>query len=197
MAQIKLDDRDIQFLTQNYPSLIYDEKEVKICGEISFSLRFPDVDGILINDSFAIEISLLVRPGSILPSVRETQGRILKIAERKRMDYKDLHLNNKEGEMCLIIPMKEKERYPNGFDLKIYLENLKKHLYWISYYERYEKEPWKGQGHGEKGIVELYKENSMKYSSAIKEYFEANNGIKYTRQSFRKLMRHLIKSYHV
>ena len=132
MEQIKLDDEDIQFLTQCYPSLIYVEKEKIIYGEISFCLRFPDNDGILINDSYAIEISLLSRPGSILPSVRETQGRIFGIAERKRIDYHDLHLNNIEGEMCLIIPMKEKERYPNGFDLKIYLENLKQHLYWIS-----------------------------------------------------------------
>jgi hypothetical protein len=195
MEQIKLTAADIVFINQNYPSLTYEEQEAKIYGEISFCLRYPDNNGILIKDSYTIEITLLSRPGSILPSVRETQGRILRIAERKRIDYHDLHLNNIEGEMCLIIPMKEKERYPNGFDLKIYLENLKQHLYWISYYERYDKEPWKGQGHGDKGVVELYKENSMKYSSAIKEYFETKNSTTYTRQSFRKLMRLLIKHY--
>lgn len=197
MEQINIADQDVLFIKQSYPSLIYDEKQAKIFGEISFKLRYPDENGIQINDCYSIEISLFTRPDSILPIVKETQGRILKIAERKRIDYHDLHLNTKEGEMCLIIPMKEQERYPDGFNLKIFLEHLKQHLYWISFYERYDKEPWKGQGHGDKGAVELYKENPMKYSASVKAYFEKRTGLTYTRKTFRQMMRHLIKEYKI
>lgn len=195
MEQIKIDDQDIRFIYESCPSLVYDQKQAKIYGEICFNLLYPDSNGIQIQDSYSIEISLLSRPGSILPTVRETQGRILKIAERKEIDYHDLHLNTKEGEMCLIIPMKEKERYPDGFDIKIFIEHLRQHLYWISYYERYDKEPWKGQGHGDKGVVELYKENPIKYSASVKTYFENKNGTTYSWKTFRQMMSCLIKCY--
>jgi len=183
---------DIEFLETNYSSLTYNHEKNVIVGILSFDLKYEFVDEEPIVDEYQIEIDLNKVSNEGLPIVRETAGRIIKISEDKNMSIFDLHLNNRQGEMCIIIPPKVKERYPNGFDLKIFLENIEEHLYWISYFEKYDKKPWKDYGHTELGYLQLYLEDKEKYAEDVKKRFGCPN-----RKAFRKKIINLRKIYRI
>lgn len=189
MGIIRLTKAQIEFLDENYPTLSYDMKKNAIIGILPFDLQYGD-DGEKICDQYAIEIDLNNVYDSTLPKVRETKNRIFNIALAKKMDCVDLHLISFDGEMCIIIPPKIKARYPNGFDLQILLEHLQEHFYWISYYEKYNKPPWKGAGHGRLGYYELYLENREKYSEDLKKYCQCKS-----RSEFRRIINELRKIY--
>ena len=195
MEYFELTAEDINYLKNKYPYLIYDKDAHLLNGIIHFDLTYPSNDGIRIKGRFNIEILLVKKEGTILPIVKETRGKIAKIVRRKNLENADLHLNSDNGGMCIIIPPKEKERYPNGFDLKEYLNHIEEHLYWISYFDRYEKPPWKGQAHGEFGYVQLFKEDNKRYKKDVKEFFEKKYKKYMNRQQFNKTMRDLIKKY--
>ncbi len=189
MATVKLSENEIEYLQTNYPKLNYDEKSNLISGDLSFDLHYEHTNVPAIKDTYKIELDLGdVNEG--IPIIREINNRILGIANKKNLFFGDLHLNNKNGEMCIIIPPKIKERYPNGFDLTELLHHIEEHLYWISYFEKYDKKPWKESGHGEIGYLELYLEDKQKYASAVKAYFKT-----YSRQTLRKKIRELKKKY--
>jgi hypothetical protein len=192
MPNYNLSDNEIVFLAKNYDHLLYDQELNKISGTISFDVKYKHVSEPAIQDSYEISIDLNSIKGLGLPKIFETKGRILAIAANKGIPHHDLHLNNTDGEMCLIIEPKIKERYPDGFVLEKYLKHVEEHLYWISYYEKYDKKPWKEQGHGSIGYVELYLEDKEKYGEAVKAKF----GNK-PRNEFRKLMRDLRKKYKI
>lgn len=192
MQGYKLSESDVEFLTNEYSKLIYDSERNLIRGTISFDLKYEFAEEPAIQDSYDILIDLNSSKGFGLPKIYEIKGRILEIAIKKGLSHHDLHLNSVNGEMCLIIAPKIKERYPNGFELKKFLEHTEEHLYWISYFEKYNKKPWKDQGHFEKGYVELYIENKEKYGKDVKEFF----GNK-PRNEFRKLIRDLRKKYKI
>lgn len=151
MEQIIITDKDKAFLRNEYPLLMYNESKNTISGVLAFNCTYNKIP---IKEKYNIEFCLISKDESILPEVRETKGKIIKIAKRKKVEPTELHLNNTEGELCLIIPPKEKNRYPNGFDLKKFMRHIEEHLYWVSYYDRYDKPPWKGQAHGIKGYIE-------------------------------------------
>lgn len=171
MPTIKLTKNDTEYLSCNFPNLLYDNEENVITGIISFNLKYKFVDAEPITDEYQLEIDLNKISSYGLPRVRETGGKILNIAKCKKLFWGDLHLNSEDGEMCIILPPKAKEKYPNGFDLQIFLEHIQEHLYWVSYYEKYDKKPWKEYGHGDLGYLELYIENKERYSLNVREYF--------------------------
>lgn len=156
MVQIKLTEQEFSFLESEYPDLKLDKGENTISGVLALNCSFNNIP---IKAKYDIEFHLEINGNSTLPKVRETGGKILKMAKRKKLSPDDFHLNNKQGELCLIIPAKEKQRYPNGFNLKEYLMHVEEHLYWISYFDRYEEKPWKDQAHGYNGYIELYHED--------------------------------------
>ena len=90
--------------------------------------------------------------------------------------------------MICIIPPKEQIRYPNGFDLKEFMKHIQEHLYWISYFERYDKPPWKAQAHGEDGYIELYHEDKS-FRPAVKEVLEKKHKKKLRREEIRQIVR--------
>ena len=189
MPVLKLSKQDIDFLEENYSQLTYNHKENVIVGTLSFHLKYDSIEE-EIKDKYKIEIDLNQVSDLGLPIIRETNGRILSIAKSKNLFFGNLHINNKEGEMCIILPPKVKEKYPNGFDLEILLEHLQEHFYWISYFEKYNKKPWPDYGHNELGYYELYLENKQLYSNVFKEYFKCN-----TRPEFRRKIKELRKIY--
>jgi hypothetical protein len=168
MEQIIFSDRDKDFLQIEYPSLVYDDNLKTIKGIFIVNSIYKEIP---IKEKYCIEISLITKGESILPVVRETKGKIHRIAKRKMMKLEEIHLNNLEGEICLIIPPKEKKRYPNGFDLKEFLSHIEEHLYWISYYDRYERSPWKEQAHKIDGYIQLYNEDHS-YRPEVKKVLE-------------------------
>jgi len=180
MPVLKLNKQDIDFLEENYSQLTYNHKKNVIVGNLSFHLKYDSIEE-EIKDKYRIEIDLNRVSVLGLPIIKETDGRILKIAEEKKIPYWDLHINNKEGEMCIIVPPKIKEKYPDGFNLKVLLEHIEEFFYWISYFDKYDKKPWPDYGHHELGYYELYLENKELYTDAFKDYFRCK-----TRPEFRR-----------
>jgi len=185
MVQIKLTKQELSFLKSEYPDLKFDTGENTISGVLALNCTYKDIP---IKAKYNIEFHLEINGASILPRVRETKGKIIKMARRKNINPVDFHLNNIEGEMCLIIPAKEKQRYPHGFDLKEFLLHIEEHLYWISYFDRYEKKPWKDQAHDYDGYIELYHENHS-LRSEVKKALETRENRNLSRAELRRIIR--------
>lgn len=150
---VALTDAEIKWLLNNYPQMTYDEKRSAISGLFSINLRY---NGITIKDSFAIKVDLYgMKSRDEYPTVYNTDKRILNIANRKRMKKEDLHIYN-DGSLCLGLPERFYEYYPDGFTLDIFFRHLAEHLYWVAYYERYNKAPWNAELHGDDALVEYY-----------------------------------------
>jgi len=190
MQIIKLTTSEIDYLKSEHKSLTYNRIKNIIEGTLSFNLKFSDEKAI--EDKYQVEIELNEVSDLGLPIVRETDGRILKIAQEKGLFFGDLHINNAEGELCIILPPKVKEKYPNGFELNTLIEHIQEHLYWVSYFEKYNKKPWKEYGHGELGYLELYIENKKLYASDVKKYFGCKS-----RPEFRRKIKELREKYKI
>ena len=163
--RIFLNEREREFLKENYTDLLYDAVSGRITGVLNLNREFRAIN---IKGKYEIEIILETKGESILPKVRETGEKILRIANRKKMNIDDLHLNGMDGELCLMIPLVEKDYYPSGFKLTTFMDYIESFFYWIGYFERYEKEPWKGQGHGLLGYMELFSDE--RYRVEVKNY---------------------------
>ena len=191
MGIIRLSEGDICLLHDLAPELSYNSKRNMIQGFLSFDLQYEDDEGQLLEplkDRYKIEIDLNnVTQG--LPVVRETEKRIRSLARQRNLHPIELHIFSND-EMCIIIPPKIKERYPNGFDLKTLINHIQEHLYYISFVEKNNKEPWKAYGHGEEGYYELYLENKEKYSEDFRKHFNCSS-----RPDFRRKLKELRRVY--
>lgn len=185
MEQIILTKDNLDLLKKNYPSLRYNIGDNTIVGEIAFNLIYKDKK---IKDGYQIEILLVRGENSILPIVKETDNKIVKMAKRKKIEIGDLHLNSKDGTLCLIIPPKEMQRYPNGFDFQEFLNHIQEHLYWVSFFDRYGFAPWKEQAHGDDGYIELYHED-FSYRKEVKNKLEKSEGRELKRPELRKIIK--------
>jgi hypothetical protein len=192
MGIIKLSSQERDILQEKAPQLDYDEKSNIISGRLSFDLRLED-NGVTIKDTYQIEIDLNDVSQERIPVVRETTGRIFDIARRKGLAPVDLHIGN-DGAMCIINPIKIRERYPNNFDLAGLIKHIQEHLYWVSYFEKYDKEPWKAYGHGEKGVLEAYLEDTIKYSKDFFDFLKACYRCN-SRTEMRRATKYLRKKY--
>ena len=187
MDIIKLSERDINLLDKLAPELIYNPRKNLIQGFLYFDLYYEG-NGKQIKDNYKIEIDLN-RVYHGLPVVRETEKRIQNIALKKNKLLVDLHIDSND-EMCMIIPPRIKEKYPNGFNLETLIYHIQEHLYYISYIERYNKEPWPCYSHGDEGYLELYLENKDKYYYDFKKHFQCTS-----RPDFRRKIKELKKVY--
>ena len=187
MEQIKLSKEDTDFLNKNYPELKFNETDNTISGKLRFGRSFNEKT---IRGKYSINFKLEQGNDSVLPKVRETKGKILSIYKRKKLTLiADVHLNNKNGELCLMFPIKEKEFYPNGFELKRYLNHLEEHLYWITYFDRYDEKPWEDEPHNtEIALIKAVKENK-KYRKDLLAYKEKIEKRKYSRPEFRRYLK--------
>lgn len=191
MEAIELSDNEIKYLNTQFPSLNYEKGKNVINGILSFNLKFED-NGETLIDEYQIEIDLSQVSNLGLPIIRETGGRIINIAKTRNVRPQDLHLNSSNGEMCIIIPPKIKEKYPNGFNLEVLLNHLQEHLYWVSYFEKHGKAPWKEYGHGDLGYLELYLESKEKYTTEFKNHFGCNS-----RSELRRKVKELRNKYKI
>lgn len=136
---------DIEWMREKHPGLFYFEKHNGLAGKFSFRAQLADME--LIDDHYIIAIYCGSLIDSPIPAVYEIDGRIKRISQILGVDTADLHMND-DGSLCIIRPDKFKIWYPYGFDIKTFEHNLVTHFYWLSYRERYGKEPWKGEEHG-------------------------------------------------
>lgn len=186
MEQIILTEKDFELLKAKYPDLTYNKLDNSIGGVLSFYRTFNNKP---IRGKYSIEFKLECSSASILPKVRETKGKILNMAKRKNKLKEDFHLNSDNGEMCLIFPIKEREHYPVGFDFKRFLNHLETHLYWITYFDRYNAKPWVDEPHDPfEALVKAAKENKI-YRKELKMVLEDKNKKKLSRQEFRQILK--------
>ena len=149
---VKLNKTEIEWLRNNYPQMVYNEKRSVITGLFFINHSY---NGIIIKDCFNIEVRLYeMRSREEYPKVYNTDGRIQKIAKRKNIKIEDLHVYE-DNSLCLGLPARFREYYPEGFTLQSFFKHLSEHLYWVAYYERYNKAPWPAELHGDDAMIEL------------------------------------------
>ena len=197
MGQIILSNNDIEFLRVQHPKLRYSLEDNSISGNLEFDLTYTKNANKSLKGSYSIYFKLETAEGSVLPSVFETENKIVNIAKRKKIRNVDVHLFNINGELCIIHPLCVKVRYPNGFDLVTFLHHLQEHFYWVTYFDRYNVAPWAGQSHGDKCYVELFWQAPNIYSQGVKEYFEQKLRQSLSRPEFRRLMKQKKKEYNL
>jgi hypothetical protein len=193
MDIIRLSEKEVSALRDMTPDLEYNAEKGIISGILSFKLTYSELQE-EITDSYQIEIDLN-NVSSGLPIVRETAGRIRNIAKKQRKSALDLHINEK-NELCMIIAPEIPERYPNGFDLQELIRHIQEHLYWVSYVERHNKEPWQGYGHGIEGYLQLYHKDTRKYAKDVMSIIKGQYGCE-SRAEIRRKLKELIKEYKI
>lgn len=145
--------KDFNWLEENHSGLKFDILKNQINGTIFFSRIFK---GISISDTYNISIGLNPKAESMLPTVKETGGRIRCTANEVRRKLVDMHVNE-DGTLCLCIYEKESEYFPDGFDLVVFFDQLlEPYLFWVSHIEKYHQPPWDEYAHGRLGYLELF-----------------------------------------
>ena len=91
--------------------------------------------------------------------------------------------------MCLIFPIKETEFYPNGFEFKRFMNHLETHLYWITFYDRYDKKPWEDEPHKLEEALFMAVKKNKSYRKDLKAYKENKEKRKYSRSEFRRYLK--------
>lgn len=150
---VRLTEEEISWLHEVHPQLAYDRERSVINGSFSINRNYK---GISIKDCFAIEVQLWrMRDRNEYPYVYNTDGRIKRIAKRKKKPCEDLHIYN-DNHLCLGLNERFYEYYPEGFELPLFFRHLGEHLYWVAYYERYDSEPWPAEKHGVNAVIDYY-----------------------------------------
>jgi hypothetical protein len=157
MFVIEITKEDSEWVKNNYPDLIIeDTTPTRLIGVLSFRAliknKLPEIQ-----DKYQIEIEFVTSPTSSLPRVRETGGRIAKVAQDKNLELSDLHVNPKDGTLCLCSPLEEDSSFYNGFNLEeFFVKLLIPFFYDQSYFETNNQWSWKHYSHGYLGIFESY-----------------------------------------
>lgn len=151
---VQLSEKEQNWLRENYPFLIYNRERSIITGPFSIDHVYNDKPRI--KATFQIEVTLWkMKSRKEYPIVFNPDGKIKKIANRKKIFHGDLHLNY-DGSLCLGLPERFNEHYPTGFTLQDMFKNLTSFFYWVAYYERYNVGPWLAERHGNDARVEYY-----------------------------------------
>jgi hypothetical protein len=131
-------------IEEAYPNLHFREKNGLVCIKGSFPVIHDDK----ILDRFSIEIIIPRNYPDSVPIVRETEGRIPRIADR--------HMNEK-GEACLFLPDQRWEAWPKGSSFLSFLQ-VPVHNYFLGQclFEKEGEWPFGQWGHGIEGILEYY-----------------------------------------
>jgi hypothetical protein len=140
---VDLTDKEIFWLHKVQPGLTYIKGANILAGTFKYKAQYRNLE--TITDSYNLIIKL--NSGSILPNVCETDGKIERMSRIMEKPLCDFHVNP-NGTFCMIRHDKIFSMYKYGFDLKLFINHLTTHLYWISYYGIYGKEPWVAEKHG-------------------------------------------------
>ncbi|MDQ3098279.1 MAG: hypothetical protein M3Q44_00850 [bacterium] len=175
------------WLNREHPSLKVgdDGGIVKLTGKLRFDMVFDkETDqfiifpkkylgkGIRIQDEYEVEILLLKSRVSDLPQVFETDSRIRTLAEDKKLPLADFHLNG-DGSVCLCVAGKEREYFPDGFDIQIFFNQLVVPFFYAqTYVQKFGAWPWGEYGHGVLGIFEWYNEKQSLTKSEVEQMIQ-------------------------
>lgn len=153
-----LTDKEIDWLNVNFPRLTYDQISNSISGRIGIDMHY--LDNPVIKDSYNVRIDMAsMTTRNELPDVYNTDNRIINVAKKKGKPIADFHIDG-NGKLCMMFPLKFSKFYPNGFEIAPFMTHLSSHLYWVSYYELYNKEPWRGEFHGNVAMLDYFSDPS-------------------------------------
>lgn len=109
-----------------------------------------------IEDEYELEMWFgLCEFGVIWPHVKETGGRLKRRAVAKGKSIVYCHVSLATEELCLAAPQKTAEIMQEDSSVKNFFERLLiPNLYYHSYCDRFDHEPWPGLAHGFIGILE-------------------------------------------
>lgn len=158
---IKLSKQDVEWLQEYYPELRYEEIHNIIKGDLFFTREHEER---IISDNYNIEISLVTKQGSFFPVVKEVDGKIFDLSKKLNCKPIDLHINEPDDSLCLVIDKREGEYFKNGFNIREFIKVLlEPFLYRTSHIDKYDKAPknWEEYAHGNLGYLELYAEGGI------------------------------------
>jgi len=158
---IMLSLKDTEWITTQYPGLKIDIENKCIAGDIYLNRSYNDT---VLTNIFSIKVMLELLPNMLLPKVYETSDKLQNIATKLNLkSIEDIHVNSDES-LCLGIYGRDKECFTDKFTMVEFFENcLEPYLYWVSYYEKFAKPPWKEYAHGSLGFMELYADNRLTF----------------------------------
>ena len=118
-------------------------------GEVHSSDRY-------INDVYQIRVEY--DNASFVPAVYETSGRIKAFAKRKNVLLADFHIND-DSRLCLCPKPLEKRILNNPHTIQDFFARLVIPFFYAhSFFEKFNRWPWKDYSHGDPGILECYAE---------------------------------------
>lgn len=141
------------------------QKSVRVLeGTLDMRAEFG---GLLLADSFAVQIAAANPHSDRVPALREIGGRTEAIANKHGIrDLRDLHRNN-DGTACLCVTYAESQRFPDGSTLLSFIESLVvPYLYALSFFDKNKKWPWPDYSHGVVGLLEFWGENDALRTAA-------------------------------
>ncbi len=146
-------DEEVSSVTARYSNL----KRIN-SGTIEGILDFEAIyEEYTLTDSFQIKITAENPHSDRIPALYEIGGRTQLIAKKRRLtDIRDLHCNL-DGSACVCVKQLEKQKFPRGSDLFVFVEELAvPYLFELSYYESHKKWLWGEYSHGNLGLLEFY-----------------------------------------
>lgn len=164
-----LKQKDIEWITTQYPTLKFDVKKQEVIGDIYINRSY---NGYSITDVYTIKVVFKKFPNTTLPKVYEISGKIENIAKELNKCPLDMHVNtHADNSLCLVIQDKEKECFNNGFTIKEFFENcIENFLFWVSYYGETGMPPWEEYAHGQLGFFEMFAENELSYKMLVRKF---------------------------
>ncbi|MFH1601641.1 MAG: hypothetical protein ABIB61_01655 [Candidatus Shapirobacteria bacterium] len=185
MFNLKLTPEDKGWLSGEHPLLKIEENpsSVVISGGLEFEMIYEPVEnhflvfppknykgkGVLIEDRYGIKIVVPKSISSDLPKVYAEGSRLIEVAKQKSLPIYDLHFSF-DGSACLYVVGKEKEYFPNGFDFKIFINQLVIPFFYAqTYFQKFGKWPWGEYAHGIVGIFEWYNEQKIPNKSDVEQ----------------------------
>jgi len=171
---LNLSPSDEKWIIDNFPSLKICKSEfgiTEVTGKLYFLMDYDEKSkkyivypkgdipfGTRIKDNYEIKIVFERNLNSQLPQVSETGSKISTFASLKKMPLVDLHMNP-GGCACLCVLDREKELFPNGFNIKTFFNDLLiPFFYQQTFFKKYNKWPWGQYAHGIFGVIEKYGE---------------------------------------
>ena len=137
-------DKDIQLIQDG-------DKVTEVITSVRFNKEWQDV---IINSEGEFKIKILNEVGfdGILPKVMSANGKICDILngltpkKYKNKKYKYCHING-DCSFCFMKPEEASKRFPDGFNIIDFLDEIDNHLFYYAYVEKYGLQPWSGTKH--------------------------------------------------
>jgi len=181
---------EIDWLNKNHPGLAIDslsKTSIVIRGDFKFKAAYNNFDkGYItipkanssyshpvIEDSYVIEIFSLLDL-STFPSIKNIDGRLLRLAEKSHRDSRDFHVYSepflRKNLLCVVGPL-DADRIKGNITLRELLNNiLLPFFYDNSHYEQYGSRPREDYSHGVWGVLENYYDiavNDIKFNKDL------------------------------